>query len=775
MTKRKSSRKPSSSGSRGSAAKSSRRSFYWKAALVLLVLFAGWVAYLDAVVTSRFEGRRWQVPSRVYARPLELYNGASLTSDGLAWELKQVGFAPVSSDPSQAGQFERSGDRFVIYTHAFRFPDGMEPSREVSLAIQGDRVAGMQVLKGAPSNIVRVQPLQIGGIYPSDNEDRILIQLKDLPPHLSDTLILVEDRDFYHHFGIAPLSMLRALFVDLRAGHVVQGGSTLTQQLAKNLFLTRQRTIGRKITEAMMAILLDFHYSKDEILETYLNEVYLGQDGKRAIHGFGLASQFYFGQPLHTLSLPQVAMLVGMVKGPTYYDPRRHPEHAMQRRNMILQLLADHGEIDAATARQAMAQPLGVIQRPSYSEDLYPAFVDLVKRHLSRDYKEQDLRSAGLRIFTTLNPQVQHAAEQAESTTLARLDPHPGKSPLEGALVVTGKESGEVLALVGGRNPRYAGFNRALDASRQIGSLVKPALYLTALSHPDRYTLITPLKDEPFNIVFDDGKSWSPRNYDHKAHGEVPLHEALAHSYNLATVRVGLDVGVDNVIDTMHKLGVKEALPNYPAMLLGAGTLTPVDVTAMYQSIAAGGFDVPLRSIRDVMTADGKVLSRYNLKVKQVVDPRADHLVQYAMQEVMREGTGQSAYRYLPSDLSAAGKTGTTDDSRDSWFAGFTGDYLAVAWVGRDDNAPTRFTGATGALRVWSDLMASLPQHSLEPVVPAGVTYYWVDGKAQALTEEGCPGARYVPFIDGSEPKRTVSCAGAIGHRIRSWFEDLMR
>ena len=755
-------------------ARSPRRRLWWRVALVAMVLLAGWVVYLDAIVTSRFEGRRFQVPSRVYARPLELYQGASLTASGLAWELRQLGFRQTS-DLSRPGTYEQQGGQFELHTRGFLFPDGREPQRRLSLTIRDDKVTSLNVAQGSSASLVRLSPLQIGGIYPAEHSDRILVQLKDTPPLLRKTLIEVEDRGFEHEIGIAPLSILRALWVDLKAGHAVQGASTLTQQLARNLFLTRNRTLTRKLTEAVMAVLLDLHYSKDEILDTYYNEVYLGQDGRRAIRGFGLASEFYFGQPLDTLKLPQIALLVGMVKGPSYYDPRRHPEQALSRRNLIIRMLAKQGIVSQAQARHALDQPLGVVEKPAFSTNRYPAFIDLVRRDLDKNYRESDLRSAGLRIFTTLNPQVEHAAEQAESETLKRLD-HPGdKDPLEGAMVVTSKDTGEVLGIVGGRDPHYAGFNRALDAHRQIGSLVKPAIYLAALSHPKHYTLITKIHDAPISVKLSNGQDWTPHNFERHPHGEVPLHKALADSYNLSAVHVGLNVGLDQVIDTMHSLGVEEKLPHYPALLLGAANLTPLDVTAMYQSIAGNGFRVPLRTIRDVTTADNHELSRYTYQVQQAADPRAVHLVQYAMQEVVREGTAKTAYNYLPQQLAAAGKTGTTDDSRDSWFAGFTGDYLAVAWVGRDDNKPTRFTGATGALRVWSNLMSRLPQHALDPVVPNGVTYYWVDDKTGKLTDKGCPGARYVPFINGSQPKQSESCGGALGSRIHQWFDRMFR
>lgn len=521
-----------------------------------------------------------------------------------------------------------------------------------------------------------------------------------------------------------------------------------------------------------MSLLLELHYEKNDILETYLNEVYVGQAGTRAIHGFGLASQFYFGESIDDLDNHQIAMLVGLVKGPSYYNPRRHPERARSRRNLVLSVMADSGLISEQEASRAQGQPLGVSAKPSYSENRYPAYIDLVRRHLARDYRQEDLQSEGLRIFTTLNPAIQYAAEFAVSDTLKSLD---GRSQgvLESAMVVTARDSGEVLALVGGRDPQFAGFNRAVDAKRPIGSLVKPFIYLTALQNPDKYTLVTPVEDKAFSLVFDDGRRWEPKNYDGEERGEVPLHRALSNSYNLPTVRVGLDVGIEAVKTTLQNFGVSDDVSEYPSMLLGAISMSPVTVAQIYQGLATSGFNTPLRAIRQVTDADGKALSRYSLKVDQVADSASVHLVQYAMQEVMQEGTGRSVYRTVPGALTLAGKTGTTDDGRDSWFAGFSGDLLAVTWVGRDDNGPTTLTGASGALPVWARFMSRVPQHGFSPVVPDGVAYQWVNSERAAMTEEGCENARFMPFIVGSEPDIEVSCGGSIERRVRGWFEGL--
>ncbi|WP_246123594.1 penicillin-binding protein 1B [Marinobacter maritimus] len=738
-----------------------------------LVLLAGWMVYLDAVVTDRFEGRRFEVPSRVYARPMELYDGAGVSSGALERELMLSGYR--KGDGVKPGSYRRNGGHFVISTRGFRFPDGDEPRRKLALNIYGDRIQDFSVSTGDNAAIVRLEPARIGGIYPAHKEDRILVQLEDVPALLPTALMAVEDRKFYDHFGIAPASIGRAMLANMRAGQIVQGGSTLTQQLVKNFFLTRDQTLLRKGNEALMSILLELHYEKDDILETYLNEVYLGQAGTRSINGFGLASQFYFGDSLKDLDVHQIALLVGMVKGPSYYNPRRHPERATQRRNLVISEMEDAGLIDPAKAARARGLSLGVSAKPSYSENRYPAYIDLVRRHLARDYKEEDLRSEGLRIFTTLNPAIQYAAEYAVTDTLPRLASGDTAKALEATLVVTAKDTGEVLALVGGKDPQFAGFNRALDANRPIGSLIKPFTYLTALEQPERYTLMTPVLDKSFTLEFDDGKRWQPKNYDGEERGEVPLHLALSKSYNLPAVRVGLDVGIPAVRKTLRAFGVVTPISEYPSMLLGSVAMSPVTVAQIYQGLATSGFNTPLRTIREVTDSGGGALSRYSLEVDQVADPAAVHLLQYAMQETMQEGTGRSAYYSVPKELTLAGKTGTTDDGRDSWFAGFSGDLLAVAWVGRDDNGPTVLTGATGALPVWARFMAQVPQHGFSPVVPDGVNYHWVNPEKQALTDEYCDNARLLPFISGSEPTQRVSCSGTLERKIRGWFEGLFQ
>lgn len=733
-----------------------RRAVLWSVLGILLVLLlgaAGMLRSLSHTVRSQFEGKRWALPARVYARPLELFVDLPLTPEELTSELTLLGYRHTAQIEGP-GSFTRQGDTFQITTRAFRFGDGEEPSVPVKAVLQRRRVVSLTyVHSGEPLPVVRFDPLLIGSIYPAHHEDRILVRLGDVPPLLVNALLAVEDHRFYAHHGVDLRALGRAVWANLRARAAVQGGSTLTQQLVKNFYLQPDRRLWRKLQEALMALLLEWHYSKDDILEAYLNEIFLGQEGQRAIHGFGLASQFYFGRPMAELPLPQVALLIGLVRGASYYNPRRHPDRALARRNVVLDTLVVRGIIREAEARAAKAAGLGVTPEAPSGVSPYPAFLDLVRRQLRRDYREQDLTSEGLQVFTTLEPRIQQHGQQVLETRLTHLEKQQGlpAGAVQGAVVVTRSQDGEVVALVGGRDPRAAGFNRALDAIRPIGSLIKPAIYLTALSHPTDYTLVTPLEDRPLRLQ-SNGKDWTPENLDRQFHGTVPLYLALAHSYNLATVHLGLAVGVPQVLKTVKHLGITRALAAYPSTLLGTLALPPLEVTQMYQTLASGGFHMPLRAIREVLTAEGKPLQRYALAIEPVADPAAVFLLTTALQEAVRQGTGRALSQPFATAMAVAGKTGTTDDLRDSWFAGFTGDYVAVVWLGRDNNLPTGLTGATGALPVWEDLMRRVSIQPLRLTPPPEVEFVPVDPQGRR-TAAHCPGAVTLPFMIGSVPQ----------------------
>jgi penicillin-binding protein 1B len=746
-----------------------------KLGLVGLVILAGFAIYLDAVVQEKFSGKRWTIPAKVYARPLELFVGQKLAKDDFLRELDALGYRRESV-VNGPGAVSVAGNSIELHSRGFQFYEGAEPAQRVRVRFSGDYVAGLTQANGSNLAVARLEPVLIGGLYPAHQEDRILIKLDQVPTYLIEALVAVEDRDYFDHFGVSPKGIARAMWVNATSGRVVQGGSTLTQQLVKNFYLTNERTLARKATEAMMAVLLELHYDKQEILEAYMNEVFLGQDGQRAIHGFGLASQYFFSQPVSELKLEQVALLVGMVKGPTFFNPRRNPERALARRNLVIDLLAEQGSITADEAAAAKQKPLGVTSRGSMADSSFPAFLDLVKRQLREDYRDQDLTEEGLRIFTSLDPILQLKAEEALAETLKRLAGRKGVDAVQAGMVVTNPETGEIQALIGSRQPRFAGFNRALDAVRPIGSLVKPAIYLSALERPSQYTLTSWLEDEPFSIKGQDGQVWTPQNYDRKAHGTIYLYQGLAQSYNLSTAKLGLEIGVPNVLKTLERLGVERKWPAYPSMLLGAGALTPMEVAGMYQTLANGGFNTPLRGIRSVLTADGEPLGRYPFKIQQRFDPGAIYLLQNAMQRTMREGTGRSVYSQLPSSLNLAGKTGTSNDSRDSWFAGFSQDLLSVVWLGRDDNGPTPLTGATGALQVWTSFMRKADPLPLDMPMPDNVTQAWIDRQTGLGSASGCPNAVQMPYIRGSEPAPGSACGiqapvESVMDWVKGWLE----
>lgn len=746
----------------------STRHLFLKLVLAGLVFAGLAVVYLDARITATFSDKMWELPAKVFARPLELFVGASLDVDALNYELEVLGYRKVRN-PAKPGQYSGYKNRIDVHTRGFQFPGERESARRIKVEISAGRVQSLNAA-GASVDLMRLDPVQIGGIYPQHGEDRVLVRLDDVPETLRLGLLAVEDRRFYEHWGFSVTGIARAALSNFRSGKVVAGGSTITQQLVKNYYLTPERTIVRKLTEVLMAVLLEIHYDKDKILESYLNEVYLGQEGPRSIHGFALAARHYFDTPLQQLSLQHQALLIGMIKGPSLFNPVRNPGRALERRNVVLDVMAEQGVISYEHATVARAMPLGLNAKRDV-RDSFPAFLDLVRRQLRRDYREEDLTTRGLSIFTSFDPLLQRELERSTTQVLQQLDPD---GELESATVVTRFDTGEVAALTGGRKPRYAGFNRALDARRPAGSLLKPAVYLAALEQPEYFTLASLLSDTPVHVERSVGDDWEPRNFDRQPHGEVPLYHALAQSYNLASARLGLEIGVDTIVELLARLGVVDGVARVPALTLGAGEYSPLSMAAMYQSIAAGGFRMPLRSIRDIVDAHGDPLRRYPLEYERTASLQSVHLLHYALRAVVREGTGRGVYRYLDADFDVAGKTGTTNDGRDSWFAGFSGDLLAVSWMGRDDNGGTGFTGSSGALNVWAHFMSQASHRPLAYRMPDGIETHWVDEQNGYLTGEGCARARMLPFAKGSQPKNRTNCAGRKQRsRLKDWFESL--
>ncbi len=779
MANRKTAKKPArskaakkrASTGRGSGGSSPRR---WPLRLLLFVLGAGlgllgpWAFYLDREASVRFAERQWTQASRLYARPLELHVGRALAPADLELELNAAGV--VESEPLLPGRWRKRGSSYTVALPEVRFADGMQPPVTLRITLDDGAVTALGDADGRALDLARLPPAELGSLLPMDDRDRTLVPIAEFPTLLVAGVQAVEDRQFRHHHGVDPRAILRAALRNVLSRDIVQGGSTITQQLVKNLFLTSEQTLVRKFNEAIMAISLEARFSKAEILEAYLNDVYLGQDGNQAIHGFGRAAEHYFGLPVRSLSTDQVALLVGMVRGASWYHPTRNPERARARRDLVLQVFRDTGLIGEDEYERARARELGADVRDLAPSRAHPAFIDLVRRQLRADYRESDLRVQGLKIFTTLSPSAQHHAERALAEGLADVESESGA--LQGAIVLAQPDSGEVRALVGDRRVRRAGFNRALDAQRQVGSIIKPFVYLLALAEPERWTLVTPVEDAPLSVPQPGKPDWTPRNYDGQAHGVVPLLDALSRSYNQATVRVGLAVGVERLFTLLEQLGVEPGGERHPSALLGAVGLTPLQVAQLYQPLAAGGYSTPLRAITDVVDpADGAV-GRYPMRLRPIRERDALALLDFALEDAVQRGTGRSLSWRLTDPAArratVRGKTGTTNDRRDAWFAGFTERWLAVVWVGRDDNRPAGVSGATSALPVWARLFDALPHRPVARQWPDSLEWFWIDWPQPLLAEDDCEAARAVPFAGGSQPAEYSDC-------VRRGFFDRLR
>lgn len=728
--------------------------------LILIGIFISlgiYVVMLDQRIRSEFEGNKWQLPARVYAQATEIYLGQTINIQQIAQELKSLGYQE-SNYLNHPGRYKQiSANTIKITTRDFRFADGLEPQRSLKIDVKANTIIGItEVSTKEELAIVRFEPLLIGKIYPEHNEDRVLVDIDSVPTSLVEGLIAVEDRNFFNHIGIDPKGIVRAIISNIRNAGLKQGGSTLTQQLVKNFFLTHERTLSRKLNEFIMALILEYHYSKNEILNAYLNEIYLGQNGARAIHGFGTAAEFYFAKPISELNDAQIAMLIAIVKGASYYNPRKHSERVIERRNLVLDMMYQQGIITEQALKTEKKRWLGVTkQQPDWSGSEYSAFLDLLKKQLFEFYSESQLRTEGLRIFTTLVPAYQKNAQMVISDQLSKLESQYGieKNSLQSGLMLTTTDTAEVLAVVGGRNNKNIGFNRAINAKRPIGSLIKPAVYLTALSNSTNYNVLSELDDVPVSIKQKNGDVWEPKNYDGKTHGIVPMYEALAKSYNLATINLGMALGLDKIIKTIKNLGIKQKISAYPSVLLGSVDLSVQQVTQMYQTIASDGFRVPLNSIRAVMDKDGNILKRKHLKVTRSLDNKAVFLTQSLLMNVFENGTASSLKYRFKHAMPLAGKTGTTNGLRDSWFAGFGSNLLSVVWIGRDDNKPADLTGSRGAMQVWSGLMETLPLERLNLQMPDGVILRQVKTK-----ENRCIPLLRFPFIQQTMPDDSYFC-----------------
>ncbi len=726
--------------------------------IVAMVAFAMYVYYLNSTIVSKFENRRWDIPARVYSRPLAL-NANTVKSDVDTW-LSLLNYQ--NNNNEQSGTYQKSGNTYTISTRGFGYGDGNdEPAQHIQIRFDNNKITSLKSTHPNPKGNIHLEPVYIGGIYPDSNEDRVLVKLSDTPQGLIDALIATEDRNFYEHYGISIRGTTRAILNNLKGGSM-QGGSTLTQQLVKNFYLNSEKKLKRKVNEALMALLLEQHYSKNDILQAYINEINLGQNGNRSVNGFAVAAQFYFNRPLAELSIEQHALLVGLAKGPTYYNPRKHPERALERRNTVLNNMLVTGKITQEAYDAAIATPLGVVETPNIAKSRFPDFLDYVKRELNQRYKADDLKTAGLRIITTLDPIAQMAADKAMENKLPALQKsNRNTRDLQAALISANPQTGAVVALVGSGD-EFTGFNRAIDAKRQVGSLLKPVIYLMALQSGE-YNLASSVNDTPISYKAG-GQSWTPKNYNGQSYGNPALVTALANSYNIAAVNTGMQFGVPAFNRYLKQLGVEGDIPEYPSVLLGAVDLSPMQMLGIYQVFATGGMYHPLHSIYSVVDEKGRILQQSQIREERRLPDDAAYLTNFAMQQVIKDGTAKAA-QSLGNNI--AGKTGTTNEARDAWFAGYSGNYVSVVWVGRDDNKPIGLTGGTGALPLWVDYMRRLRLTPVSLPKPEKVEWIWIELGTGRYSEEGCDGAIYAPILPKSVSDAPSLCSQMLAEQAR--------
>ena len=740
-------------------------SLIWKLTLVGLAVVTFYAIYLDQIIAQKFEGQKWHLPAQMFSRSMALYPGAAVNHPQLMAELKLLGYRKVAN-PRQVGEFSASSTRIELWRRPFLHPEGNQAEQRVMISFDSEGVSSVKRMSDKRELAVfHLEPVLLDRIIAGDGEDRLFVPAPQMPQSIIDALILVEDRSFYDHHGVNPLAIARAALVNISAGRTVQGGSTLTQQLAKNFFLSSERSIVRKVREALMALIIDFRYSKDEILEAYLNEVYMGQDKARGVHGMGLASQFYFGRPVGELTVSQQAFLVAVIKGPSYYNPWRYPERAQERRDLVLRLLMENDKLTVAQYKAAAESPLGLRSSQKSVHQKLPAFFAVVKQELRERYGDSLLQQSGVKVYTTLDPMAQEAAEKAVSSTMASLDKRAKN--IQVGMVVTDKYTGGIAAMVGDKVPGYEGFNRAVEIRRPIGSLIKPFVYASALNQSDKFSLATPIDDKPITLKNEQGKTWSPKNFDKKFSGQVPLLTAIKDSMNVPTVNVGLAVGVDNVVSTLQKSGWDESVSPYPSMLLGAVNGSPLMVAQVYQTLADEGRYRKLTSITAVLDSQNQALDVSRAPSSQAIAPATDYLVQYAMNHVVRSGTAKRLGAAFPG-VRLAGKTGTSNDSRDSWFAGFDERNVAAIWVGQDDNSKTGLYGSSGAMAVYQAFLQQRPPLSLRMVPVNGVINGYFDRTTGVAKQANCDNIISLPALETSY-RPAENCGEPL-----SWWQKLV-
>jgi penicillin-binding protein 1B len=728
--------------------------------LFTLVAAAYLYVQFSQMIILGFEGRRWSLSSKVYAESESIYPGLPLRLDDLRASLERLGYRRVQALTSQ-GQYRVSAPHVDIALREFHYPYRHVPSRTVRITFGRQTVREIRSLRAEQSiGAVDLEPQLISEFFTPEREKRQLVKISDMPPHLMQAVIAIEDRRFYAHQGVDWIGIGRALYRNVRAGGVTEGGSTLTQQLVKNFFLTPTRTIWRKGAEMIMAVMVEARYSKAAILELYLNEIYFGQRGSISINGVGEAARLYFRKQVQELTIAEAALLAGLIRAPHVYSPYKHPERALERRNRVLGAMRHEGYVSAEQFERTKRAPLHV-ESVTLEVNRAPYFVDLLREQLLQRYSFEDLTANNLAIFTSLDLRLQAVAQRALESGLARVDRRIGKAAegheAQGALIAIQPQTGFIRALVGGREYASSQFNRVTQARRQVGSVFKPIVYAAVLESAYRRdeevtTALTRVEDVPTTFSYN-GRHWSPQNYGGRYLGWVSPRTALEHSLNVATVKFAERVGFETVARYARRMGMQGRLDSLPALALGAFEATPLEVAQVYAVLANHGLRAPSLSVKEVMTAEGRVLEKHHIEPEETLQPATAFLVTDFLQGVFERGTARSA-RQTGFHWTAAGKTGTTDEERDAWFAGYTPDLLVVVWVGYDDNRPLGLSGAQAALPIWVDFMKEIKagRPTQEFQAPPGVVEVTVDPESGKVAHAGCPTRVAEVFIAGTEP-----------------------
>jgi penicillin-binding protein 1B len=740
--------------------------------MVLFVAFLGFVGYTYIVITKKFDSsRRWDLPSRIYSDATPLVPGISVPRVLLEPKLNHVGYHEVRARVANPGDYRFAGGNLEIYLQNFEYPDVEFRAMPVTVEMDGTIVRAIKRLEdNVPLRGIRIEPELITSIYNNEMEDRLPIALSAVPKVLADGIVATEDKNFYSHRGLSITGTLGALRTDLKNKNLTHGGSTLTQQLVKNLYLNPERTWRRKGTEALMSVLLELRYTKPEILEAYLNEIYLGQNGAVQIIGVEQASLLYFGKHVTYLTLPEAATLAGMIRSPNVLNPLKYPERAKPRRDTVLQLMLEQKKITQEQYDAAIASPLTTARFPKTSRSA-PFFVDLVLKQLRETYPETQLKTEGLRIFTTLDTIMQRSAEQAMDSGIDSLNRRytylkKSATPLEGVILTIQPGTGYVKALVGGRNYSKTQFNRAIQARRQPGSLFKPFVYATAMD-PERghqaFTAATVLDDSPITVRTGSGV-WQPQNYDNRFHGRVSVREALAHSYNIPAVRAAIDAGVPNVIKTAANIGIESKLQPYPSVSLGSFEVTPLEIAYAYSAFANLGVKAEPISILAVSTRDGKLLESREVKMKRVAPAGVCYVMNSMLKDVFNYGTAAKA-RSLGFERAYGGKSGTTSNYRDAWFIGYSPRILTLVWIGFDDGHSVRLAGGDACVPIWvshmnriDGMVADVDWKRSDDVVEREI-----DPESGMLATPYCPSPRSEVFVSGTEPTEVCSLHAGSG------------